>query len=282
MRLNYSFSKCKVKVLISIFSFFVLSASLNSQVIDLPYTSGFDNAQDKAGWTEYRTGNEAISRWSINNEISVSAPSCLWHDYQVGGLETDTLIDWYVSPPFRMSIRSSLSISIYTTGFSDPTEDNLELWYSFKSGNPKSGDFQKCGNFSRMKDKNAWVDTTFELPMAEDTLYLALRYKTIGSAWVTYGIDNFKVEPLTSVEDDNSKLKVYPNPFSSTCFIELPDNIDAYEVKLIDIQGNTVKRFDSIIGNKIILENPDLPKALYILEVKTNSGNFVKKIYKME
>ncbi len=282
MRLNYSYSKSKMKILICIFSFFVLSATLYSQVIDLPYTSGFDNTQDKTGWTEYRTGNEALSRWSFNTEISVSAPACLWHDYQVGGLETDTLIDWYVSPAFKMNIPSSLTLSIYTAGFSDPTDDNLELWYSYKSGNPKSGDFQKFASFSKMGDKYTWADTTIELPFAEDTLFLALKYKTIGSAWVTYGIDNFKVEPITSVEDDNSKLNVYPNPFTSICFIELPVNIDAYEIKLLDIQGNTVKRFDSISGNKIALDNSDLPKALYILEVKTNSGTFVKKIYKME
>ena len=67
-----------------------------AQGVSLPYTSGFDSAIEKAGWQQYRTGFASLSNWTYSNFQPFSAPTCLSHDYNVGGSQADTVIDWFV------------------------------------------------------------------------------------------------------------------------------------------------------------------------------------------
>ena len=85
----------------------------------LPYYTGFDNASEKAGWTEYRKGDNGLYQWKFININPVSAPGVLLHNYPVGGsVPTD---DWFVSPPFNFSNGGKLdSIYFSFTGFGVP------------------------------------------------------------------------------------------------------------------------------------------------------------------
>jgi len=51
----------------------------------LPYYTGFDNASEKAGWTEHRKGDNGVYQWQYFNIAPVSAPAVLLHTYPVGG-----------------------------------------------------------------------------------------------------------------------------------------------------------------------------------------------------
>ena len=76
-----------------------------------------------------------------------------------------------------------------------------------------------------MKPKNVWLDTTINIPFVTDSGYIALKYKTIGAAWVTSKVDNIAINiPLLGIneKDNYNKITVtiFPNPFKSSTTIQ--------------------------------------------------------------
>lgn len=99
-----------------------------------------------------------------------------------------------------------------------------------------------------------------------------------------YGIPNFKKAyyAITSVnlKSDNYSLKVYPNPFTSYIYIELPEELNnEYSIAVYNIQGKVVFSVERIISNRI-----DLPEALhsgmYILDIHCGDSRFRNRIIK--
>src|SRR5690348_12210829 len=106
----------------------IMPLLLKSQSMPLPYYSGFDNASEQMGWQLIRTGNDPSAYpWSYSAS-GFSAPNCISHDYNVGGTTTDTVVDWFVSPPLNFTSPGSISLKVYTAGFSPPFNDNCEVW----------------------------------------------------------------------------------------------------------------------------------------------------------
>jgi len=98
---------------------YLISIPLNAQVL-LPYYSGFDDASQKAGWTEYKTAATTFSHWGYASVGSYSAPNSITHDYSpsTGITLTD---NWFVSPSFSISNGGKLdSIRYKCSGYSVP------------------------------------------------------------------------------------------------------------------------------------------------------------------
>ena len=81
----------------------------------LPYYANFDDIIVQEGWQQYRTG--FISTYSWNYTSDGSPAICVSHDYNVGGNTTDTVIDWFISPPINFTTTSTMSLKIKTGGF---------------------------------------------------------------------------------------------------------------------------------------------------------------------
>src|ERR1035437_10386082 len=113
--------------LFTIIGFLTLfSISLKAQV-SLPYYTGFDNASQKAGWTEYRKAATTFSHWGYSG--GYSAPGGIEHDYSpsTGITLTD---NWYVSPAFSITNGGRLdSIRYNFWGYSVPsTGDTIAIY----------------------------------------------------------------------------------------------------------------------------------------------------------
>ena len=100
--------------------------SVLAQSESLPYTTGFDSGAEQMGWQQFRTGFLSTYDWGYGGG-AFSAPTCLSHDYNVGGNPDDTVVDWFVSPPINFSSPGLVAIKLYTAGFSTPFPDNCEI-----------------------------------------------------------------------------------------------------------------------------------------------------------
>jgi hypothetical protein len=262
----------KSKILLS---FFCLgSALVFGQGATLPYYTGFDNAAQQAGWQQFRTGTLSLYDWSIG-ATGFSAPNQLAHDYNVGGQNTDTVIDWYVSPPLNITAPATISLKVTTSGFSTPFPDNCEVWFGTGNKNPALGNFVLIGNLSYMLPQFQWLDTLFDIPYVSDSGYIAFKYKTIGAYWSTYGIDNVLVNiPLGSFvenQDGGMNMSVSPNPFSTCATLTTNNEMKNALLVMYDAEGREVKRIENLSGHEIILDRGCLAAGLYYYRLSQDS-----------
>ena len=246
-----------------------------SQGLSLPYSTGFDNAGQQAGWQQYRTGNApGAFDWNIG-ATGFSPPNQLSHDYNVGGANTDTVIDWYVSPPMNIINGATISLKVFTSGFSIPFSDNCELRFSHSDPDPATATYIILANLSFMQPQFQWLDTTVSMPFVSDSGYFAIRYKTIGAAWMTYGIDNIEISGLTAVGENNlaGNLNVFPNPFPSDAVIHCPANLINAQLLIYDAFGKKVYQQENISGSDVALRRNELSEGVYFIFLKDENGS---------
>lgn len=84
---------------------------------------------------------------------------------------------------------------------------------------------------------------------------------------------------LVEFQNENTKLKVYPNPVSSLLYVEIPSQYDTATVKLYDILGKKVlEKTVSSTQKKINVSN--LSKGVYLAKIEANGLSITKKIIK--
>jgi hypothetical protein len=97
--------------------------------------------------------------------------------------------------------------------------------------------------------------------------------------------ENIKsISTLIRVNADSflNNIGVYPNPFTNHIEISLPTNYDGnLDIAIYGIDGRLLsQRSKKQVGAKTILALDDLPKGMYMLEIKTDKGLVSKKIVK--
>lgn len=247
-------------------SLFGLS-TLFSQSLPLPYYTGFDSSTEQDGWQEFRTGFESTYGWEDLGQLS--------HDYNVGGNPTDTVIDWYVSPPLEFVAPGTVTMKVKTGGFSTPTPNNCEVWFGTNDPNPLTGDFVLIGNLSYMQPQSQWIDTLFDIPFTTDSGYVAFKYTTIGAEWVTYAIDSITVsipaDPIGINEIESNNTTLVPNPFVSNTTLYFDSEIENGQLDIYNSNGQKVRSLSNINGNQYQLERGNLPAGIYLMHVSQNS-----------
>jgi len=236
----------------------------------LPYTTGFDNVSEQAGWQEFRTGYLSTYSWNYGGP-GFSAPSCLSHDYNVGGNPGDIVVDWFVSPPLNVTSTGTVSMKVKTAGFSAPTNDNCEIWFGTNDPDPTTGNFVLIGNISYMQPQYQWLDTTFNIPVATDSGYIAIRYTTVGPAWTTYQIDNINAAIFVGIDENENlnqaSLSIFPNPFSDITTIQTNDQMENATMTIYNSSGQIVKEISGINGKLIMINKDDLQNGLYFIRL---------------
>ena len=85
-------------------------------------------------------------------------------------------------------------------------------------------------------------------------------------------------QPSNISEQPEDKINIYPNPFTKSTLISLPNTIAGYILSLYDITGQKVLTEESLTSNTYKLERGTLSKGVYFLEIKTNSNKYIKRI----
>ena len=79
--------------------------------------------------------------------------------------------------------------------------------------------------------------------------------------------------------NDKNKIILYPNPAKNTISIHLPEN-ETYEVKEIAIANILGQKVIGDIKNTKNIDVSSLQKGIYILQLKTNKGDWNGKFVK--
>jgi hypothetical protein len=86
--------------------------------------------------------------------------------------------------------------------------------------------------------------------------------------------------PTGTKEPEYSQLSLYPNPVSNSLTIDLKNIID--KIKSLEVTNiNGMKIFETQTSAKeIILNVENLPSGIYIVHLKTESSNYIRKFCK--
>jgi len=119
--------------------------------------------------------------------------------------------------------------------------------------------------------------STFELPTNGDQYALLCFY--IGNTLV-YSNPNFNYCSTNSISiatDNNSKIKLYPNPSSGSITVEFPENLNIDVFKIFDIKGSLIKTCEVCGEYRIEVQN--LARGTYVYSaISKNNQNLSGKI----
>ncbi|MEQ8629397.1 S8 family serine peptidase [Ekhidna sp.] len=116
--------------------------------------------------------------------------------------------------------------------------------------------------------------------------------KAVGSAVIDFVVTDelgassewsvdLTVEIISGLGDE-IKFEAYPNPTTSTIKVSIPDNSGAsFDVRIFNLTGvTTIARKEITPNQEVELDLSELTPGIYMMEVKTDSGKFVKRIIK--
>lgn len=253
--------------------------------VPLPYSTGFDNSAQQAGWVEFRKGTLSNYSWDISAGQSVSAPYALWHDYPVGGNATDTVQDWFVSPPFDLSQGGSVSLSVqvYSIIGSTTPADQLKVFLLTGSNDPAV-----ATSITELADLTGLVASTddfnsvgpFNIPPVNGNAHIAFFYRATNN-WFTIRVDDVSVtsEPFAVEEHTTGSdpLELFPNPTTGLLNVRTNAQEMNAAVHITDAEGKTDKVMRSQQG---MVDVSALPAGRYLLRInegeRTRRASFIK------
>jgi hypothetical protein len=261
--------KIPLILIIQILSF----TQLLSQAKSLPYIYNFETLPESEGWQQYRLGNDpGANAWTHSN-VGFSGKS-IYHGYNIGGDNSDTLYDWYVSCPILFSDTTNLSIKVKVSGFSQPFPNSIDVWFSDGSPDPKDGDFKKIANLSYMTPDFEWLDTTVRVNYtAPNGGYIAFKYYTNGAAWRTVSIDNLEVKGIhTSVNEHKlaDLVKVISNETSTDFRFNAASNNRQLLVRMYTMDGSVNNIIDVTGLSSYTIDHSHFNSGLYVIEFQQN------------
>jgi hypothetical protein len=114
---------------------------------------------------------------------------------------------------------------------------------------------------------------------AGETVLIFMRHHLSQGATYLFIDDIYVTTGVLSVAGVNkSGLTIYPNPVQSQISISNPAGSKINEVTITDNLGRNVKVYKNPVQDSFNVE--DLPSGTYMLQVKTDLGNVMKKIIK--
>lgn len=252
----------------------LFNSTVQAQV--LPYLCNFDTPSSQEGWLLFQLGDIGPSTWGMNG-TGFSAPSALFHGYNVGAGADEVVYDWIVSPEMTNTGPFNVELMVRQTGFSNPTSDNCELYIVSGSPDPDDGGATFLGNLSTPGPAGEWSPMLFQVSNLLGTFRIGFRYNTIGAAWCDYGIDNIEIthqsgSATTNVQSGKTNVVVYPNPCVDQIRIIGIESFDNPDIQLFDSKGILVHNCPMTPKDNTILQLPALDAGLYILNIRDRHG----------
>lgn len=81
---------------------------------------------------------------------------------------------------------------------------------------------------------------------------------------------------------DDKTVSVYPNPFTESFTVMLPEDVGAFSLHLTDMQGRTVMQQQNITSSPHTITLPQLTPGVYVLESQTERGKHRQRLVKMQ
>lgn len=267
-----------------------LSAALAHSQVQLPYSTGFDNAVEQDGWNTYRLGAIGqFNNWGYNSINPHGAPLSIYHNYPVGG--TSFTDDWFVSPMMNLESGGMIeSVWHSFAGFGLPqTADTVAIYLLIGSPNPGLASERILLHDYRAdyQNDNTWYETEdIPIPAAASISYIAFRYKTVVN-WLDVKFDDLSiVGTVTGIEEltpsPSMQFVLYPNPTSDVIRLNT-EHHSISEPVIISIYngaGLQVMNLGMQSAETAPINVESLPTGIYTVVVQNSDGLLSQRFLK--
>lgn len=266
----------------------ILFSQINAQV-SLPYSTGFDSAEEQAGWTEYQTTSSTLSHWEITTSNPNTDPNCISHDY-APSTGIGLIDNWFVSPAFEITTGGNLdSVRHMFSGFSTPGDEDTIAIYLFQGS--QDPNFATKILLTDFRGDNYTPDNVYRtksnIPLAahSGSSYIAFRYKNSNASqiWLTVHFDDLAISGDPSANLSSISLKesvsVYPSPTSDFIYIQNEEN-QIKNLKIFDLSSKCVLEVEQPSEKTIQCDVSNLMTGNYIVKIET-LGEIISKEFVM-
>jgi Secretion system C-terminal sorting domain/Cleaved Adhesin Domain/Fibronectin type III domain len=245
--------------------------------ISLPYATGFDNANDLAGWTI--SGNSAANMGTGNTAGYFQSPSQYWI-FVSSVAPAAAINNWFYCRPISLTAgevvtpsfwyRSSLARSLrLTVGNLNSATAQITVVYQ---------------NTTLPISDAIYTQITTPTFTAPTTGIYYFAFNDLSAATATASNLRIDTVSFTSVLSTDSfissKFSVFPNPTTGIINVSNADGINVSEITVTDLNGRVVKtnKYDSVSNVQINIS--DLSKGMYMMNIKSDQGTAIKKVFK--
>ncbi len=89
------------------------------------------------------------------------------------------------------------------------------------------------------------------------------------------------IEHIKTIEKDDEKLIIYPNPVKDELIIHAPKNLNINKINIIDINGKLIKEVSiTDFTQNIVIDLSNMKAGSYCVEIITGYGKISKKVVK--
>lgn len=259
--------------------------------IKAPLSEGFEESNlPSDGWS-FTTISE--TPWEKTSEVSNGGKSCLHiKNYDTRNAETEYTfrtppIDLTTSKVFELNfdlayaVRSTPSRELLQISAIDECNNASYLRYS-KTGNGfKSVDDPVTTEF--VPNEGDWDNVNIDLSVLKSLRSVSIEFKFIAYGEQNIYIDNIMLGswPLTVSAIHHREVKVFPNPTQGLLTIEGLEDLDVERIILRDLSGRTVNvKENETKSSTLNLDLNGIQRGVYLLEIKTSTGNQTHRIVK--
>jgi hypothetical protein len=111
---------------------------------------------------------------------------------------------------------------------------------------------------------------TLTIEVKDDTL----AFQSIIEIVITNVVDNIL---LTGIDDEDLKIKVYPNPVADRLFVNIPPTVSVERIIMIDLSGKTHFTAGEVWGDQLEINMSSYQPGMYILMINDQSFKIIKK-----
>lgn len=136
--------------------------------------------------------------------------------------------------------------------------------------------------FVRVDTTKAGVTYYYHKNLTPDTKYTyrVRSYNTIGLS-ESSNLLEASTKVSTGIEELKMALQTYPNPVGASLTVEIEPQTETLELRILTLNGKVQLSEKLPAGNtKYTLNMSDLPKGIYLLEMRGSKGKMVRKIQK--
>lgn len=259
----------------------LLSVSIRAEKIT-EYSTTFNSAEEQNEWEAIRESGESFYYWDYNSKTNNPNDRYAFHDYNVGGAETDTVRDWFISPKlvYHKGAKCQFEYNLFSMMGSRMATDQFQVYYCTGDSDPYDATYTQIIDLSDSLNGQEFTMTAFELPYSDipgekDSCYIAFFYQSTIN-WYIPGIDNFNVYYESSaVKENDFNIQVITKLSNSANYLEIKSDSRYYPltVEIFDIYGRKVQN-GSLLSDGILNLN-QLNNGVYLYKV-LSSGTMIK------
>jgi Secretion system C-terminal sorting domain len=179
--------------------------------------------------------------------------------------------------PFTQSIADFKFYYQYNPNGNDTAECRVSL---MSGGQPVAGGVFKTGVATGSSGwQQAVVNMTYVSGLTPDTLFVLFSSSSLDydpKAGSVLWIDDASISLPTGIEQvfgEESKMTIYPNPFSISTTIKFKKKIgETYKLDVFDFTGKLVRSINNITDNQVLLSKEGLSSGIYLVQLQNNKG----------